>query len=72
MVNSGVDTNKNVYPILTDSSGRQYVIPTDGTNNILFDTDDAVIAKEQVAQVVICLNYVWDAANTQWIPMTQP
>lgn len=72
MVDTGVDSNKYIHPVLVDSSGRQYVIPTDGTNNILFDTDDAVIAKEQVAQVVICLNYVWDAVNTQWIPMTQP
>ena len=39
MVSSGVDSNKDVYPILTDSSGRQYVIVGDGTNDIEVDPD---------------------------------
>ncbi len=36
------------------------------------NTDDNAVAKDQVVQVVICLNYVWDAGNTKWIRMTQP
>lgn len=36
------------------------------------DTDDDDVAKDQVVQVVICLNYVWDAGNTKWVRMTQP
>lgn len=37
MVNSGVDSNKNVYPILTDSNGKQYVI-IDGSVTVIQPT----------------------------------
>lgn len=33
LVSSGVDSNKNVYPILVDSSGRPYIILDDGSGN---------------------------------------
>ncbi len=36
------------------------------------DTDDGEVGQNQAVQVVICLNYVWDAGNTKWIRMTQP
>jgi hypothetical protein len=39
MVVSGVDSNKNVYPILVDADGRPYVIIGDGTNDIEIDPD---------------------------------
>jgi len=35
----GVDTNEDVYPILTDDDGRQYVIVGDGTSDIEVDPD---------------------------------
>ena len=72
MVVSGVDSSKNVYPIRVDSNGRPYVILTDGTDVAIFEEDDADIAKEQTTIVVINLNYVYDAANTKWVRMTQP
>ena len=34
------------------------------------DEDD--VTKELTTIVVINLNYVWDAANTKWVRMTQP
>lgn len=37
MVNSGVDSNKDVYPILVDSSGKQYVI-IDGSVTVIQPT----------------------------------
>jgi len=36
------------------------------------DTDDDNIAAAQVVQIVINLNYVWDAGATKWVRMTQP
>ena len=72
MVNSGVDADKVVYPILVDTSGRPYVILTDGTDEPIFEADDDNIASAQTTIVVINLNYVWDAANTKWVRMTQP
>ncbi|MCK5504544.1 MAG: hypothetical protein KAJ10_05250 [Thermodesulfovibrionia bacterium] len=39
MTNSGVDSNKIVRQILTDSSGRQYVLLSDGTNIANFRVD---------------------------------
>ena len=36
------------------------------------DTDDGDVAAAQEVQIVINLNYVWDAANTKWVRMTQP
>jgi hypothetical protein len=51
------------------------IIAIDGSNIAKFlkiDTDDAAVAKGQEAQLVICLNYVFDAATDKWIPMTQP
>lgn len=33
MVSSGVDSNKNVHPILVDSNGRPYIILDDGSGN---------------------------------------
>ena len=36
-VSRGVDTNEDVYPILTDDDGRQYVIVGDGTSDIEVD-----------------------------------
>ena len=49
-----------------------FVKPTDGTNDFLTDTDDDNIASGQIPQLVINLNYVWDAGNTKWVRMTQP
>ena len=72
MVSKGADANDIVHPILVDADGRPYVILTDGTNDIVFDTDDDDIAKDQVPQLIICLNYVYDAVNTKWVRMTQP
>ena len=37
-----------------------------------YEIDDGIIAKDQVTLLVINLNYVYDAGNTQWVPMTQP
>lgn len=46
------------------------------SNNDVFpfkvDVDDDDIAKDQRVQIVICLNYVWDAGNSKWVRMTQP
>lgn len=36
------------------------------------DTDDGDVAKNQEVQVVINLNYVWDAVGEKWVRMTQP
>jgi len=72
MVMKGVDASNEVQPILIDSSGRPYVILTDGTNEPIFETDDDNIAKDQTTIVVINLNYVYDAINTKWVRMTQP
>ena len=72
MVMKGVDASNEVQPILIDSSGRPYVILTDGTNEPIFETDDDNIAKDQITIVVINLNYVYDAVNTKWVRMTQP
>ena len=69
-MSSGVDSSKNVYPILVDSSGRPYVVLTDGTNEPIFEDDDDNIAHAQNTIVVICLNYVHDGAK--WVRMTQP
>jgi len=38
----------------------------------LADTDDDNISGGNNTIVVINLNYVWDAANTKWVRMTQP
>lgn len=72
MISSGVDSSGNVYPILTDTNGRPYVVLTDGTDEPIFEADDNDIAKDQITIVVINLNYVYDAANTKWVRMTQP
>lgn len=116
MVISGVDSNKKVIPILVDSSGRPYVLLSDGTETLsidssnraevsvlnvkpdgtntlpamdirtragfqkitdgqseaIFENDDDDIANSQRTLLVICLNYVYDAANTKWVRMTQP
>jgi len=69
-MNSGVDSNERVHPILVDSSGRAYARLTDGTNEPIFDTDDNDIAKEQTTLTIINLNYVWDATNDKWIRST--
>lgn len=71
-MSKGATSDNIIKPILVDSSGRPYVILTDGTNVPIFEEDDGVIAKEQTTIVVINLNYIWDAGNTQWVPMTQP
>jgi len=34
-------------------------------------TDGGDITNYQKALLVINLNYVWDAANEKWVPMTQ-
>ncbi len=39
MVISGTDSNDKVHPILVDSSGRPYVILSDGTNNVIINED---------------------------------
>ena len=44
MVNSGVDSNKRVHPILTDTSGRQYVILYD-ISNVLDTIEDHVTGR---------------------------
>lgn len=41
-------------------------------DDTITETDDNDIAKDQETLVVINLNYVWDAANTKWVRMTQP
>jgi len=51
------------------------IIAKNSTNNpkyLKVDTADASVAKNQEAQLVICLNYVWDSVNEIWVPMTQP
>jgi hypothetical protein len=94
MINQGVDSNKNVHPILTDASGRTYVLVddgnghtmpamdangrpgfiklTDGTNEAKCARDGGTTAGGANHLVVICLNYVWDAGNSEWKRMTQP
>jgi hypothetical protein len=66
-----VDDN-TVKAIKIDSDNILLTKPTDGTDTILFDDDDDSIAKGQTAQVVIVLNYVRNAEDTAWVPMTQP
>jgi hypothetical protein len=61
-----------VKPIKADTDNILFIKPTDGTDVILFDADDDSIAKGQTAQVVIVLNYVRNAGDTAWVPMTQP
>ncbi len=36
------------------------------------EKDENDVTKELTTIVVINLNYVWDAANTKWVRMTQP
>lgn len=51
------------------------IIAADSNNAPKFlktDTDDDNVAKDQEAQVVICLNYVWDDTAGNWVRMTQP
>lgn len=67
MIVKGVESNEKVHPILVDANGNQKVIPTDGTDAFLIEIDDADIAGAQKMQVVICLQYVYDAANTKWV-----
>jgi len=48
---------------------------TTSAGNVLplrIETDDNDIAGGSNVQIVICLNYVWDAVNTKWVRMTQP
>jgi len=47
MVSSGEDSNHYVHPILIDSSGRQYVLLSDGTTNV--GVDDKVSALQIIA-----------------------
>ena len=72
MLCDGATSGKIVKPIRVDDDGRVYVIPTDGTDNILFDDDDGNISGSQTAQVFINLNYVWNASASRWERMTQP
>jgi len=114
MVSSGVDSNKNVYPIRVDSSGSPYVLlsdgaetanvdtsnrlevsvlnlkpdgtntlacldantragyikVTDGSNEVILDTDDDNIANAQKTLLVINLGYVYDSDNSKWVRQT--
>jgi len=72
MTGSGAELTGEVHPILVDADGRPYVILTDGADEPIFEADDDNIASAQTTIVVINLNYVWDAANTKWVRMTQP
>ena len=62
----------NMMPSGDVTARKIFVKPTDGTNDFLTDTDDDNIASGQIPQLVINLNYVWDAGNTKWVRMTQP
>ena len=53
---SGVDSNKNVYPIRVDSSGRPYVLLTDGAETANVDTSNRL--------EVSVLNLKPDGSNT--------
>ena len=44
----------------------------DSPRFLQMEDDDNDIASGKEVQVVICLNYVWDAGNTKWVRMTQP
>jgi len=63
MVNSGVDSNKDVYPILTDTSGRQYVLISDGTNTVTIAHGTALSVCTQKHLTTININYAAGQTN---------
>ena len=75
MVVIAQDANKIARRLLVTSTGRVGVAGDNGTSTPIsfkVDTDDDNIAAAQVVQIVINLNYVWDAGATKWVRMTQP
>ena len=67
----GIKKITDALPTGSNVIGKVYV--TNGTDtSIIATSDGADIANTNKCLVVICLNYVWDASNTKWIPMTQP
>ena len=57
MVNSGVDSNKNVHPILTDTSGRQYVLLSDGTQTASVSIDGYLDVKTHTPEKCFASDY---------------
>jgi len=57
MVNSGVDSNNNVYPILTDTSGRQYVLISDGTEIATVTVDGYLDVKTHTPEKCFASDY---------------
>lgn len=81
MVSSGVDSNKDVYPILVDSSGRPYVIITDGTTSIEVDADIGGLVVTPVEHSLVDQGVMFScfhsfllvpAANSRWLHIKVP
>lgn len=68
--------NSDIPISITNSLTRQLGmvrITDNGTEYVeILDSNGANIGTTRQALVVINLNYVWDAGNTRWEPMTQP
>jgi len=57
MVNSGVDSNKNVYPIRVDSSGRPYVLISDGVEIATVTVDGYLDVKTHTPEKCFANDY---------------
>ena len=57
MLNSGVDSNKDVYPILVDDGGRQYVLITDGTETATVSADGYLDVKTHTPEKCFAGDY---------------
>ncbi len=66
------DSNERAKVPLCDSTGRIYVIPGSQAHDMWFEAEDDNIPGGRTPQLVVCLNYVWDAGNSKWVRMTQP
>jgi len=60
---AGADANKDVYPILTDDSGRPYVLLTDGTNTISFAHNTALPVCTQDHLTTLSVDFAGAQAN---------
>ena len=68
MVSSGVDSNKNVYPMLVDSSGRPYVVLHDGTEIATITADGYLDVKTHTPEK--CFNNDYADAQAATVIIT--
>jgi len=81
MVDSGVDSNTLVHPILVDTDGRQYVIVGDGTNDIEVDPDVGGLLVTPIEHSLVADGVVFScfysfllvaAATSKWLHVKVP